>query len=519
MLQCTVCKSRQSGKGGGGGAEKQHFDPNFPDLDEDSGGSGAGNRKKWMATKDRTSVSQMRLNYKLFDCLKREFNEGFVCNECTDLVEQIDSLQFQANELIKDLRNRVDMALYDGDLSDEPRPLPSSGRWRGTPTSATTTPSIRKRPKRELDIDDEDDTFEAFEPALDDPDYIPTASSGGSQVKVVKIKKEAAGGSTGSASKKASTPKVHDPFKRVIQYKNEFWDKCNDPEYVEGVLKKKNYDYDLTVITTITNNEHLIYDGAIWHAATFRGFSTDKYLFKWICGKSHHFSYRCTARVATTADKQCVIQESRYMEHNHELDPDEVKHSLLKNRVKEIAINHPEMTPIRVLKTVEMMNEDMTGIKMAQSSILKYITRIQDKHGIPRKPREAKPGYVPRKRKTPLTKWKKTPSQLKREAEEEARRKLEEEEGEESESNDAAEQSEDAAAAAAVSTAVAAGVPGSQQVQHIIIQQGGDSQLIVQSADGSTGAGATPTSNTTSYTHALPAATTFQIEYTGHVAK
>jgi len=516
MLQCTVCKRRQGhgaiaadgvGSTAGAGGEKQHFDPNFPDLNEDeSGGIRRWNKKKWLATKDRTSVSQMRISFKLFDCLKREFNDGFVCVECFDLVEQIDALQFQANELIKDLRNRIDADLFVDDLSDscESRPLSSTARWRGGGPTGTLGSGSRKRLKRELD-DFDDDNFEPLTAACndDDPDYLPAASKSSSKM----IKKEASG-SGGSATtmqtakkKKMETPKVEN--KRQIMYKSEWWDNVNDPDYVGAVLKKKNFDYEVHVINTVQNTEHLIYDGAIWHQATFREFKTDKMVAKWICGKSHHFSYRCTARVATTADKACVIQESKYMEHNHELDPEEVKYVLLKNRVKEIALNHPEMTPIRVLKTVEMMNEDM-NVKVAHSSILKFITRVQDKHGIPRKPRERKPGYVPRKRKTPLTKWKKTPSQLKKEKalELERARKLGEAAGQETDGDELDNE-------------------GQSAVQHIIIQQAGDNSIVVQQAasDGAAGAAASSTAATSYTTTTLPQATTFQIEYTGHVSK
>ena len=436
---CTVCKSRDGQSERNGSTERQHFDPNFPDAEEANPIQTAG----WISTKDRTSVSQMRVNYKLFDCLKREFKDGNLCTDCTDILEQIDSLQFQANELIKELRDRVD-SYYE----DEDDTLMLSAK-RGF----SSTPVARKRMKMEVDDD--------YGDPIADPDYTP-----------VQVKTE-----RGNQAKKPPRQVIKVENKRCVPYKNEFWEKANDLQYVQSVLRSKNFDYEIQLIGTIQNTEHLIYDGAIWHPATFREFKTDKLLFKWVCGKSHHFSYRCSARVATTADKACVIQESRFTDHNHELDPEEIKLVLLKNRVKEIALNHPEMTPIRVLKTVEMMNEDME-VKPSHASILKYITRIQDKHGIPRKPRERKPGYVPRKRKKPLTKWKKT----------------EVSEGE------------------AVASKTDEKEEEAQAVQHIIIQQTtGDQPVIVQQTNVETSTSEAFTTTT------MPQ--TFQIEYTGHVNK
>ena len=85
------------------------------------------------------------------------------------------------------------------------------------------------------------------------------------------------------------------------------------------------------------------------------------------------------------ADHSAVIVESKYMEHNHELDPEgtstihilppvlvffanlvflfpfaEVQDALMRNSSREVTLNHPEMTPIRVFKTVMMMNPECT---------------------------------------------------------------------------------------------------------------------------------------------------------------
>ena len=107
-MLCCVCKCRKRsdqlvGSRPESKPEKQHFDPNFPDetdvYDDDRGGGGGGVGgasllDRWVSTRDKMSVSEMRINYKLFDCLKREFADpAFICNGCFDLLEQIDALQ------------------------------------------------------------------------------------------------------------------------------------------------------------------------------------------------------------------------------------------------------------------------------------------------------------------------------------------------------------------------------------------------------------------------------------------
>jgi len=535
-MLCCVCKARkrngQSVKLRGEKTEKavlekQHFDPNFPDetdvVEDDAGRSS----DRWVSTRDKMSVSEMRINYKLFDCLKREFTDpAFVCNDCYDLLEQIDALQFQANELIRDLRSRIDCHFEGGGWigPDSPgagassTPVLASKRVdkRGPPYVRPSPAASSKRrfktepPEDTVDLDDtggggfmdDDDYGGSGDPSLDaEPDagsITNTKQDPDFSFPGKRLSNPAIGPSL--KEKRKITATLPDPNKRQIKYKNEFWDKANDVAYIQTVLEKKNFEFEVQMVDTISGHQHLIFDGCIWHAATFRSFNTDKYIMKWICGKGHNNSYRCDARVATLADNSGVITESKYIEHNHELDPEEIQDALLRNSVREIALNHPEMTPIRVFKTVQMMNEGSLELEFTprrQAAYLRYISRLQDKHGIPRKPRECKPENRGKKRKKPLDKWKKTPSQIKAEAEEAA----------------AAE----AAEAAAMMDQTDETASQNSQVQHIIIQQGGaPGQVIVQqtNADGSV------TVPTTAYARGPNGRNqAFQIEYTGHVTK
>jgi len=479
--------------------EKQHFDPNFPDetdLVEDD----ARVLDRWVSTRDKMSVSEMRINYKLFDCLRREFTDpAFVCNDCYDLLEQIDALQFQANELIRDLRSRIDCNSDGGhdsfDTSTDPPVASTPGVLKGVQkrqqAAAPYKPSLPpQQAKKRFKLEPTDNAVEDFDDTggggfmEDDDNYgggsVHEAQLDAGAVTNTKLDpdfyvpgKRLSNPAIGPSLKeqKKSLPKLPpDPNRRQVKYKNEFWNKANDEEYIQSVLEKKNFEFEVQMVDTISGHQHLIYDGSIWHAGTFRSFNTDKYIMKWICGKGHNNSYRCDARVATLADNSAVITESKYIEHNHELDPEEIQDALLRNSVREIALNHPEMTPIRVFKTVQMMNEGSLELEFTprrQAAYLRYISRLQDKHGIPRKPRECKPENAKKKRKKPLDKWKKTPAQIKAEQSETI--------------NEAVEHINDDDETASQNS----------QVQHIIIQQGSSQgQVIAIQPDGS---GALPT--------------------------
>ena len=134
-----------------------------------------------------------------------------------------------------------------------------------------------------------------------------------------------------------------------------------------------------------------------------------------------------------------------------------------------------------------------------QNAYLRYISRLQDKHGIPRKPRECKPGYKRTVRKKPLDKWKKTPTELKMEAEARAAAIAA---GEELATVEDVEDLDDDHHVAVSGVAVG----GDSQVQHIIIQPAGVTgagQVILQQTTAGGVAVARP-------------GQTFQIEYTGH---
>ena len=136
-----------------------------------------------------------------------------------------------------------------------------------------------------------------------------------------------------------------------------------------------------------------------------------------------------------------------------------------------------------------------------QNAYLRYISRLQDKHGIPRKPRECKPGYKRTVRKKPLDKWKKTPTELKMEAEARAAAIAA---GEELAVEDVEDLDDDDSQDHHIVGGVAVGGDGGQ-VQHIIIQPAvtGAGQVILQQTTAGGVAMARP-------------GQTFQIEYTGH---
>ena len=112
-------------------------------------------------------------------------------------------------------------------------------------------------------------------------------------------------------------------FLKKVRYRNDFWDKCNDEDYVQDVMAKGNFDYDVQSIESIVGIQQIIYQGSIWHQHhKYKSYKTDKYIKKWMCRWGNTNTYHCPAMVATNLNVDAVVIESKYLDHTHELDPE-----------------------------------------------------------------------------------------------------------------------------------------------------------------------------------------------------
>ena len=74
-MRCTVCKSSKSGQ--------------------------ASKAARWRNTSARMPQAGIRVIFKLFEVTRKEFESGFVCPVCYDILAQIENLEFQLKNLIE----------------------------------------------------------------------------------------------------------------------------------------------------------------------------------------------------------------------------------------------------------------------------------------------------------------------------------------------------------------------------------------------------------------------------------
>ena len=109
--------------------------------------------------------------------------------------------------------------------------------------------------------------------------------------------------------------------------------------------------------------------------------STARVLWKWRCTK--HATKRdncCRAQIATIDDLY-VLKDSLCHTHSHLPDHKSTKKQIIRERIREIASNHPTMKTIEILKNAEMLMEtDNTKSRLRDDrSLQRYIQRIRAK--------------------------------------------------------------------------------------------------------------------------------------------
>jgi hypothetical protein len=164
----------------------------------------------------------------------------------------------------------------------------------------------------------------------------------------------------------------------------EFWQNAHDPFAIEAYLNSNRLDSNLTMATTQRGEDQLIFRGHIFKKKVYSPttLKDGRGIFKWRCSKYYHRLQSCRGQVATTMDGLCVLLASQ-TEHNHPPDPEGVKTILFRERLKEIALNHPDMKTSEILASAEMLAEGRTNLGLKDESLHRYIQRIRAKKGKP----------------------------------------------------------------------------------------------------------------------------------------
>ena len=285
--------------------------------------SDAKESETWPSMTDRTSISQSQTLFKLYDILKIEFDAtGHICKECSGIVEKIESLEVQLKSLTNSLRERV----YAEFKSEK------------------------------------------------DTDYKPEAK----RRRTVY---------SSSSSRKSSKSKPTDVVDEDLENSSEFWRSVGSQNALAKFLNSERLDFNVTMTTTQRGEEQLIFKDHTYKKKVYQPtvLKDGRGIVKWRCTKYYQKSNCCKGQVATTLDGLSALIDSE-TEHNHPSDPQAVKILMFRERIKEIALNHPDMKTTEILASAEMLGGDKLGGQDSQESLglkceslLRFIQRLRAK--------------------------------------------------------------------------------------------------------------------------------------------
>ena len=139
------------------------------------------------------------------------------------------------------------------------------------------------------------------------------------------------------------------------------------------------------IITKTQRKEEslLVYKGQKFRKLRFSDHDHGHGIVKWRCANHHLKENPCRAKVATTNDGLFLLLDS-YTKHNHAPNFSSCDSILLKERIKTIVLNHPNMKTNDILTSADMLDyasaQSVSKKLKDDKSLHRYVQRIRAKY-------------------------------------------------------------------------------------------------------------------------------------------
>lgn len=158
--------------------------------------------------------------------------------------------------------------------------------------------------------------------------------------------------------------------------KRNFWsDIVNNPIHLEDSLTNGKME-TVTLTSSQRSEDLLIYKDFIYSKKSYQPTmcSENQGIFKWRC-VNHNKANKCKAQAATSLEG-LLLKDSITIGHNHEPDRRKKNGILLKERLRTLAQEHPEMKTVDIIASCNMLlnNEGNEGLK-DDKSLHRFIQR------------------------------------------------------------------------------------------------------------------------------------------------
>ena len=162
-----------------------------------------------------------------------------------------------------------------------------------------------------------------------------------------------------------------------MEPKRNFWsDIVNNPAHLQAYLNSGKMETDLTLTVSQRGEDQLIYKEFVYSKKSYQPTmcSENQGIFKWRC-VNHNKANKCKAQAATSLEG-LLLKDSIIIGHNHEPDRRKTNGILMRERLRTLAQEHPEMKTADIIASCNMLlnNEGHEGLK-DDKSLHRFIQR------------------------------------------------------------------------------------------------------------------------------------------------
>ena len=151
-------------------------------------------------------------------------------------------------------------------------------------------------------------------------------------------------------------------------------------DQVDSSLGPVDTDFSITK-TQRKDDSLLVYKGYTFRRlTTFSSSEADgrRLLARWRCANNHFKNNPCHSQAVTTIDNTLFLLDF-YTDHNHDPNPNKCHRTVLRERIKTIVLNHPNMKTTEILTLAAMLDGNSKKLK-DDKSLHRYVQRIRAKH-------------------------------------------------------------------------------------------------------------------------------------------
>ncbi|TRY75254.1 hypothetical protein TCAL_10083 [Tigriopus californicus] len=286
---------------------------------------------QWQPTTQRTPLTRVQVVFKLYDLTKTEFESGFLCVGCFDLVIQIESLEHQLKSLVQQTED--DMDHHDIKILE-------------TSTALDTTNEVNMSPSLEvlgpLRYDKNEDQERSTNGTLGEEQNAECDAKGLRHFPEMIL--------DGAVIKQEELALDEDPLPINIKLSRQ----RKSPPFKPRIFNTHPDNLDFDISTGKTNNQRdaLIYQGYKFYQEAWRSrrHETNQTMDIWRCRNR-----RCRGRIISYMNVQCVLKDT-LVEHCHPPNPEQVLlYEEFQEQIRQIVFEHPDMPPENVFTSAQML--------------------------------------------------------------------------------------------------------------------------------------------------------------------